>query len=157
MEIGHAATKAVQEHGQDLLKDAKANIVKFLVGDAGSDSSLALLQVDPEVDPTLIRIIDEESFGPSAMVYVVENDEQAVALANHSEYDLIAAVHSKDMARGLKLARQLEFGQVVLNAVTFEHNMHAPFSGVNSSDMGKTLGIWHLENFYINRTVTWSE
>jgi len=65
-----------------------------------------------------MRISDEETFGPSAAVYVAEDDDEAVRLANDSNYGLNAAVHSKSWEHAYEVAKRLEYGQVHINNVT---------------------------------------
>ena len=65
-----------------------------------------------------MAIFDEESFGPSAAVYVAKDDDEAVQIANDSEYGLNAAIHTRDMFRGVSIGRRLEVGQVHINSLT---------------------------------------
>jgi acyl-CoA reductase-like NAD-dependent aldehyde dehydrogenase len=85
----------------------------------GSSTSLepVIVSIDGEA-PDSVRIIDEESFGPSASLYVVNTDEQAINLANRSAYGLSASIHTTNMERGMNLGRELEYGQVHLNYIT---------------------------------------
>lgn len=64
------------------------------------------------------RIRDEETFGPSVSLYVAEDDDVAIAIANESAYGLSAAVHSGSWEHAFKVARQLEYGQVHINNMT---------------------------------------
>ena len=120
--IGPAAGLAVDEkgahHAFDVLRDAKDKGAGFLVGGPEFVGRTSL-------KPTIVtgvtpqaRIWDEETFGPSATLYVVEDDAEAVARANDSAYGLNAAVHTKDWERGLRVARKLEYGQVHINSMT---------------------------------------
>ena len=64
------------------------------------------------------RIRDEETFGPSVSVYIAEDDDDAIAIANDSTYGLSAAVHSGSWEHAYRVARQLEYGQVHINNMT---------------------------------------
>lgn len=120
---GTAVSEGIAQHAYEVLQDAKTKGCRFIFGDAafkeGSSTSLepAIVAVDPGATNDL-RIVDEESFGPSASLYVVDTDEEAVELANRSAYGLNSSIHTQNMARGLKLGRELECGQVHLNFMT---------------------------------------
>jgi len=65
-----------------------------------------------------MEIFDEESFGPSISVCVVEDQEEAVKLVNESDYGLVGAVHTMDMNRGVQIARRMEVGIAHVNGST---------------------------------------
>lgn len=115
---GDAVSKQSATHAYDILKDAQDKGAKFLVGGLEYLSETSL-------KPTLVtnvskdaRIADEETFGPSASVYIAENDDDAIAKANDSAYGLNAAVHSTNWEHAYNVAAQLEYGQVQINNVT---------------------------------------
>lgn len=118
---GTAVSKGIAQHALEVLQDAKSKGQQFIVGDAAyrprCPNSLvpAIVAVDPTTSPDDLRIIDEETFGPSASLYVVDTDEEAVQLANRSAFGLNAAIHTTNMERGMRLGRELEYGQVHLN------------------------------------------
>jgi acyl-CoA reductase-like NAD-dependent aldehyde dehydrogenase len=64
------------------------------------------------------RIFDEETFGPSASPYTVSDDKAAIELANKSSYGLNATVWTKDMACFMRIAKELEYGQVHANSIS---------------------------------------
>ena len=68
-----------------------------------------------------MSLFDTESFGPTVSVYVVEDDEEAITIANDSLYGLNASIHTTNMSRAIKIARRLEFGQLHINSMT-THN-----------------------------------
>lgn len=76
--------------------------------------------------PKDARIRDEETFGPSVSVYVAEDDDDAIAIANDSAYGLSAAVHSENWEHAYKVARQLEYGQVHVNNMTTGDSRKCP-------------------------------
>lgn len=157
-------TDACQErfakNAYDMIRDAEAKGAKVLAGEIKMEKANSvkpvLLQIDPATSPDKMRIIDEETFGPSAAVYVVDSDEQAIELANRTVYGLSAAVHTKDLARGLRIGRELEYGQVQLNSSTMGANPMAPFRGVKASGWGRGMGPWLLEEWYVERNITWA-
>jgi succinate-semialdehyde dehydrogenase/glutarate-semialdehyde dehydrogenase len=81
----------------------------------------------------------EEIFGPVAPVVRFSSEEQALAMANGTEFGLISYVFTTDLARGLRVSEALESGMVALNAGVIS-NPAAPFGGVKSSGFGREGG-----------------
>lgn len=82
----------------------------------------------------------EEIFGPVAPVIVVRDEDEAVAVANDSEYGLVAAVQTGSVGRGLEIARRLRTGIVHINDQTLNNDAFAPFGGVGASGNGSRYG-----------------
>ncbi|WP_311408637.1 NAD-dependent succinate-semialdehyde dehydrogenase [Liquorilactobacillus uvarum] len=90
----------------------------------------------------------QEFFGPVAQVFVVENDEQVVALANDSDFGLAGAVYGKDEERAHRVASQIETGQVFINRPSGAYP-ELPFGGVKNSGYGREmsdLGLYEFTN-----------
>ncbi len=86
-----------------------------------------------------MRIMREETFGPVLPIMVVDGDEEAVALANHSEFGLSATVWTRDSARGERLARGLQAGAVMVNdCISYFGVCEAPHGGVKASGIGRS-------------------
>jgi betaine-aldehyde dehydrogenase len=98
-----------------------------------------------DVSPAM-TIARDEIFGPVVAVIPFETEEQAIALANDSDYGLSGSVWSKDGGRGLRVARQLEAGVISVNSSQSVH-LEAPFGGMKSSGFGKELGMTALEHY----------
>jgi benzaldehyde dehydrogenase (NAD) len=79
---------------------------------------------------------DEEIFGPIAPITTFGNDEEAVALANATEYGLTAAVVSADLARAQRVADEIHSGVVHINDQTVLHGVYGPIGGVGISGNG---------------------
>jgi succinate-semialdehyde dehydrogenase/glutarate-semialdehyde dehydrogenase len=93
-----------------------------------------------------MRIMREETFGPVLPVIAYENDDEAVRLANDSEYGLAACVWTRDRARGEALARRIQAGTVMVNDVVSCFGIsEAPHGGVKSSGIGRSHGRFGLE------------
>jgi len=93
-----------------------------------------------------MRIMREETFGPVLPVMAFDHDEEAVRLANDSEYGLAASVWTRDRERGERLARRIQAGTVMVNDVVSCFGIsEAPHAGVKSSGVGRTHGRFGLE------------
>ena len=97
-----------------------------------------------DVTPEM-TIFREEIFGPVLSITTYSTDEEAVDLANDSEYGLSGGVWSGDEERALRVARQMRTGQVSINGGPF--NISAPFGGYKLSGNGRELGVHGLEEF----------
>ena len=96
------------------------------------------------------RIMREEIFGPVLPIIVVDSEDQAVALANDSDYGLGASVWTLDRAKGERLARELESGMVWINDHMFSHGAcECSWGGVKDSGLGRThskFGLYECVN-----------
>ncbi|WP_408899686.1 benzaldehyde dehydrogenase (plasmid) [Nocardioides sp. R1-1] len=82
----------------------------------------------------------EEIFGPVAPVVVVKDEDEAVAVANDTEYGLVAAVQTGSIERGMRLADRLHTGIVHVNDQTLNNDAYAPFGGTGASGNGSSFG-----------------
>jgi succinate-semialdehyde dehydrogenase / glutarate-semialdehyde dehydrogenase len=96
--------------------------------------------------PANAEILKEEIFGPVAPVITFKTEDEAVALANSTEYGLIAYAFTENLNRGLRLAERLEVGMFGLNAGVIS-NPAAPFGGVKSSGLGREGGFEGIEEY----------
>jgi acyl-CoA reductase-like NAD-dependent aldehyde dehydrogenase len=86
-----------------------------------------------------MRIMKEEIFGPVLPIVVVENDEEALSLANDSEFGLGASVWTKDRDKGERMAREIESGMVWINDHSFSHGAcQCSWGGVKDSGLGRS-------------------
>ncbi len=89
--------------------------------------------------PTDARILEHEIFGPVAPVVEFETDDEAIRLANRTEYGLVAYIYTRDLARGLRVAERVEAGMIGLNRGVVS-DPAAPFGGVKQSGIGREGG-----------------
>lgn len=105
------------------------------------------------LEPTIVSNLDyqsrtatEEIFGPVVTLHKFEKDEDAVEMANCTEYGLAGSVWTSDSARGKSLAEKIETGMVWIN--TWLHrDLRVPFGGVKNSGVGTEGGRWSLSFF----------
>lgn len=119
---GNAVTADGAKRACAIIEEAVADGAEFLFGasEFTGISSLRpsiLMNLNPKS-----RINREEAFAPSASLYVVKNDEEAVSMANDTPFGLSASVSTSSYERGLRLARELDFGQVQINSMTIHVN-----------------------------------
>jgi succinate-semialdehyde dehydrogenase/glutarate-semialdehyde dehydrogenase len=91
-------------------------------------------------------ILSQEIFGPVAPIVVTNSDEQAIELANATEFGLIAYVYSADLKRAIKVAESLESGMVAINKGVIS-DPAAPFGGFKQSGLGREGGFAGIEEF----------
>lgn len=103
--------------------------------------------------PETSTIWREEIFGPVLCVRVFKTEEEAIEIANNSQYGLAAAVISKDRKRGDRVARALRAGIVWVNCSqpTF---VEAPWGGMKRSGTGRELGPWGMDNYLEVKQIT---
>lgn len=95
---------------------------------------------------------DEETFGPMAAIVPARDDDEAIALANHSAYGLGAAIFTHDAERAERIAIQLEAGSVFINAFV-RSDPRLPFGGIKQSGWGRELAIFGLREFVNIKTI----
>jgi succinate-semialdehyde dehydrogenase/glutarate-semialdehyde dehydrogenase len=91
-------------------------------------------------------ILQQEVFGPVAPIVVIESDEEAIALANATEYGLIAYVYSGETGRAIRTAEALESGMVAINRGVIS-DPAAPFGGFKQSGLGREGGFDGIHEF----------
>lgn len=148
--------KIVEDHVNDF-RDCGAKIeiggrrnADILVRDVSKN----LLHADKDVrvplfyEPTVItgatndmRAMQEETFGPTLPICTFKTEEEAIALANDSEFGLTASVWTRDRAKGKRVAEQIQAGSVCINEVLYTHGIaQTPWGGFKNSGRGRTHG-----------------
>jgi succinate-semialdehyde dehydrogenase/glutarate-semialdehyde dehydrogenase len=131
--IDAKALKKVEEH----VADATAKGAKLVTG--GKRHALGGTFYEPTVltDATPAMILSrEETFGPVAPLFRVETDEDAIRMANDTEFGLAAYLYTRDLARSWRVTEALEYGIVGLNTGLISTEV-APFGGVKESGTGR--------------------
>ena len=147
--IDEAAVRKVEEH----IADALARGARLVVGGArhalGGSFFQPTVMVDVAADALVAR---EETFGPLAPVFPFADDEQAVRMANDTEFGLACYFYTRDLGRAFRVSEQLEYGIVAVNEglVTTEV---APFGGVKESGMGREGARSGLQDYMIEKYI----
>jgi aldehyde dehydrogenase (NAD+) len=147
-----------------LINDRQVIKVKSQIDDAVAKGGKIVLGGKVEgryVEPTIITdvtsdmtLYQDETFGPVVSVIPFSTDEEAIAIANDTEYGLSSGVITKDEYRGLEIAQKLETGMCHINCSSVNDEPHAPFGGSKSSGVGRHGGRWATDTFTETRWIT---
>ena len=155
VKIGPLASKKQYDRIQQYIQAGITAGAELLSGGLGHPEGLA---AGYYVKPTIFTGVDngmqiarEEIFGPVLSVISYRNEEEAITMANDSEYGLMAYVSSGDDSRAAHVAYQLKAGRVLIN--TLKHDPMAPFGGYKSSGIGRENGVIGLEEFLEAKTL----
>ena len=128
-----------------LIEDAVAKGATLLTGGEVQGTRIQPTVLD-HVAPGM-RIYSEEAFGPVAAVVRVGDAEEALSVANDTDFGLVASVFDRDSGRALALARALDCGIVHVNGSTVYDDPAMPFGGVKASGHGRFGGRAAIEEF----------
>lgn len=150
--LGAVIDRKTVEHVDALVHDAlMAGAVLACGGEA--QGVLMPAHVIDRVTPDM-RLFREESFGPVVAVIRARDEAEAIALANDTEYGLSASVFTRDIARGLRVARQIKSGICHVNGPTVHDEAQMPFGGVKASGYGRFGGKAGIDAFTELRWIT---
>jgi succinate-semialdehyde dehydrogenase/glutarate-semialdehyde dehydrogenase len=88
----------------------------------------------------------EETFGPLVSIIIVQNEDEAIAIANDSEFGLGGSVFTRDLQRGERIARRIETGAMFVNGLT-KSDPRLPFGGIKKSGYGRELAEYGIKEF----------
>ncbi len=132
------------------VQDAVAKGAKVLVG-GRRNPGLKGLYYEPTVIVDVnhgMDLMTKETFGPVVAIQRVKNEEEALALANDSDYGLNGNVWTRDVAKGERLAARIETGGACVNDMAITYGVpEAPFGGVKTSGVGAVNGPQGLRNY----------
>lgn len=146
-DIGPLSSKGGLETISGIVEDAKEKGAEILLGGSEIDGNGYYYQptILTNVKPNM-RIAKEETFGPVAPITVVENESEAVRLANNTEFGLGASIWTKDLAKAEKMSRRIESGIVSVNNVVIS-DPRIPFGGIKHSGFGRELSRYGILEF----------
>jgi len=147
VQIGPLIDVKAVEGAEALVSDAVARGARLLTGGSAVDGPGTFFE------PTVITdvvggsdILREEIFGPVLAIATFTDEDEAVRLANDTEYGLVSYVFTEDLARGMRMIDRLETGMMGLNAGVVS-NAAAPFGGVKQSGVGREGGLEGIHEF----------
>lgn len=142
------ASVSVKERNKiaQLVDDSVTNGAKINVGGKSIDGSGAFYPATVLTVSKDNPILKQEIFGPVAPIVVTSSDDEAITLANATEFGLIAYVYSSDLKRAIRTAEALESGMVAINKGVIS-DPAAPFGGFKQSGLGREGGFAGIEEF----------
>lgn len=147
---------AAVDKNKALLANAKSKGAAVVFGDIDAQEEgkammrpVVLGNVTPDMD-----IYSTESFGPTVSLIDIETEDDAVRVANDTEYGLSSAVFTEDLRRALRLARQIEAGAVHINSKTTHDEAALPHGGAKSSGFGRFNATVGLQEWLWVKNVT---
>ena len=146
-DVGPLSSKDGLETISGIVEDAKAKGAEVLLGGEEMDGNgyfykpTILTNITPDM-----RIAKEETFGPVAPITIVENESEAIKMANDSEFGLGASIWTKDLAKADKMSRRIESGIVSVNNVVIS-DPRIPFGGIKHSGFGRELSRYGMLEF----------
>ena len=150
--LGAVVDLMTVDHCRSLIEDALAQGAEQLVG-GEHEGVLMPAHVIDKVLPGM-KLFRDESFGPVVGIIRARDETHAVELANDSEYGLSAAVFTRDVAKGLTVARQVRSGICHVNGPTVHDEAQMPFGGVGASGYGRFGGKAGIDSFTELRWIT---
>jgi succinate-semialdehyde dehydrogenase/glutarate-semialdehyde dehydrogenase/succinyl-CoA reductase len=146
-DLGPISSKAGFETISGIVEDAKEKGAEILLGGSEIDGKGFFYKptILTNVKPNM-RIANEETFGPVAPITIVENESEAIKLANDSEFGLGASIWTKDLAKADKMSRRIEAGIVSVNNVVIS-DPRIPFGGIKHSGFGRELSRYGMLEF----------
>ncbi|KAL6919512.1 hypothetical protein ACHAPO_003940 [Fusarium lateritium] len=144
------------EKNKALIKDAIAKGASLVHGNVDAEETsktrmrpIVVRDVTSEMD-----IYQTESFGPTVSLIVIETEEEAIKIANDTEYGLSSAVFTSDLQRGLRIAREIETGAVHINNMSVHDESSLPHGGAKGSGYGRFGASAGLEEWTRTKNIT---
>jgi succinate-semialdehyde dehydrogenase/glutarate-semialdehyde dehydrogenase len=138
----HTQVEETLKQGATLIRGGK-----FIEGDGCFYEPTIISNLKPNM-----KLYYEESFGPVFSVFTFKTEEEAISIANDSEFGLGGSLWTKDLAKGEKLARQIESGGIFINGMT-KSDPRLPFGGIKKSGYGRELSHYGIKEFVNIKTI----
>ena len=151
--LGGVVDAKTVAHCLSLVDDAVAKGATLLTGGETTLNVVMPAHLVDKVTPDM-KLFRDESFGPVVGIIRARDEAHAIELANDTEYGLSAAVFTKDIAKGLTLAKQIKSGICHVNGPTVHDEAQMPFGGVGASGYGRFGGRQGIDSFTETRWIT---
>lgn len=138
---------------EKMLEDARQRGAQVTQSGTSVDGNIMQPAIVDNVTPEML-VYQEESFGPIVSVLRFDTDEEAIQMANDSEYGLSSAVFSRDIGRAMAVAQRIESGICHINGPTVHDEAQMPFGGVKGSGYGRFGGKAAIAEFTDLRWIT---
>ena len=149
--LGPIANQMQFDKVMDYLDSAKKDGATLLTG--GERATDGDLKEGLYIKPTLytdvsdeMRIVKEEIFGPVGVLIPFDTEEEAIAIANNTDFGLAAGVWTRDVSRAIRVSEQLEVGQIYVNYY-IDSGVESPLGGHKKSGLGHEKGVTALRNY----------
>ncbi|KAK5165629.1 hypothetical protein LTR04_001178 [Oleoguttula sp. CCFEE 6159] len=153
--------KAGVEKNKKLVDDAVSKGAKPVMGSNDvADTEDSKYRMRPIIVGGVKKGMDlyyTESFGPTVSLISVASEEEAIDLANDTEYGLSGSVFTESLARGIRVAKAIDSGAVHINSMSVHDEASLPHGGVKKSGWGRFNASWGMEEFLKIKTVTYQE
>ncbi len=154
--LGPLSTEAALVQLLEQVKIAVAHGAKLVLGGKRIDRPGSFME------PTILTDVKpgnpafrDEFFGPVAMFFRVKDEDEAIALANDSDFGLGGSVFTKDIARGKRVASRVETGMMFINNISWS-DAELPFGGIKDSGYGRELGDMGIQEFVNKKLVRYA-
>jgi acyl-CoA reductase-like NAD-dependent aldehyde dehydrogenase len=143
--LGPVISRDAADRLNGLLEDALAKGARLVSG-GRADGTMMPATVLDGVTPDM-RIYGEETFGPILSIIHAKDTDDAVRIANDTEYGLSAGVFGRDVSRAIDVARRIDTGSVHINGATVQNEAQAPYGGSKASGYGRFDGRAVIDEF----------
>lgn len=151
VQIGPLIDQAARSKVQELVDDALRRGARALTGGGPVEGPGWFYEPTVLFDiPPQAKVFSEEIFGPVAPIATFDSEQEAIAMANATDYGLVAYLFTKDLRRALRMSEAIEFGMVGVNQGIVS-NAAAPFGGVKQSGFGREGGFEGIEEYLETR------
>jgi len=157
LDVGPLIRQSQQQRVWDFLSDAHAAdipmVAQGVIVDEAPDTGFYQAPTLLRDVPVTHRLAQEEVFGPVLAAMAFADEDEAIALANATQFGLVAGVWTENGARQFRMAKRLRSGQVFINNYGAGGGVELPFGGVKSSGYGREKGFEALYGFTTLKTV----